>query len=100
MATNFIKPEFVWMNGKIIPFDEAVVHVMTPTARYGTNVFEGIRAYWGEEKKELYAFRLNDHYQRLFESMKIMRLHSEYTTEDCQQIFVQLVRENKFKEDL
>jgi len=94
------KPKYVWMDGKIIPFDDAKVHVFSPTAKYGTNVFEGLRAYWNEEKKELYSFRIREHYQRLFESMKIMRLHIEYSLEDCERLLVEILRKNNFQEDL
>jgi branched-chain amino acid aminotransferase len=100
MAREFVKPRYIWMDGQFIPFDEAVVHVMSPIARYGANVFEGLRVYWNEEKKQLYAFRLREHFQRLFESMKIMRMHIEYSIEDCEEIFVELVRKNEFEEDL
>jgi branched-chain amino acid aminotransferase len=100
MADSFRKPEFVWMNGEMIPFENAVVHVLTPMARYGTNVFEGIRAYWNEEKKELYAFRLREHFKRLLDSVKLMRMRFDYTIEDCEQIFMTLLRKNEFKEDI
>ncbi len=100
MVEDIRKPKFVWMDSKIIPFDEAVIHVHTPTAKYGINVFEGIRAYWNEKKKELCAFRLRPHYQRLFESMKMMRFQIDYSIEDCERIFIELLRKNEFKEDI
>ena len=72
-------PKYVWMDGKIIPFEDAKIHVYTPSGRYGINAFESTRAYWNEEKKELYLFRIRDHYQRLFETLKIMRLNIKYS---------------------
>ena len=100
MAEEIKKPKFVWMNGKIIPFDEAVIHVHSPAAKYGINVFEGIRAYWNEGKKELHSFRLRAHYQRLAESMKMMRLQTDYTIEDYEKFFVGLLRKNEFNHDI
>lgn len=94
------KPQYVWMDGKMIPFDDAKVHVFTPMAKYGINVFEGLRAYWNEKQKELYSFRIRDHYQRLFESMKIMRMHIDYTLSDCEKLLVEILQKNNFKEDL
>lgn len=100
MAEGTKKPEFVWMDGKIIPYDQATIHVMSPAARYGTSVFEGLRAYWNEQKEELYAFRLGLHYQRLFESAKMMRLKVDYSKEDCERLFLELLRKNHFKENI
>ena len=100
MAIDYKKSKFIWMNGKMIPFNDAVVHVLSPVARYGANVFEGIRVYWNQDDNQLYAFRLREHYQRLLESAKIMRLHTDTTIENCENIFLELVRRNEFKEDL
>jgi branched-chain amino acid aminotransferase len=93
-------PKFVWMNGKIIAFEEARIHVSSPVIKFGTAVFEGIRGYWNEEDKELYAFRLQEHYQRLMESVKIMRMDLEYSIEDCAQMLIDLFRKNEFREDV
>lgn len=93
-------PKYVWMDGKIIPFEDATIHVYSPTARYGVNAFESVRAYWNEEKKELYLFRIRDHYLRLFDSMKIMRLKTEYSLSDCERLLIEIIRKNEFKEDL
>lgn len=94
------KPKYIWMDGKIIPFDEGKIHVLSPAARYGCNVFEGLRSYWNEEKKELYSLHLKSHYHRLFESAKIMRFKVDYTIDDCQKYLLELLRTNEFREDL
>ena len=54
----------IWMNGEMIPWGDAQIHVLTHTLHYGTGVFEGIRAY--ETDKGTCIFRLEDHVQRLF----------------------------------
>ena len=100
MAINYKKAKFLWMNGKMVPFEDAVVHMLSPVARYGANVFEGIRVYWNEDEKQLYGFRLKEHYQRLLESTKLMRFNFETTIEACEKIFIELIRKNEFKEDL
>jgi len=94
------KAQYVWMDGKMIPFDDAKIHIFSPTARYGTNAFEGLRAYWNAEKRDLYSFRIREHCQRLFETMKIMRLNIEYSLSDCEGLLVEVLRKNNFQEDL
>src|SRR5918996_3633146 len=66
-------PQYLWMNGQLVPFQDATIHVSTAAAFYATNVFEGIRIYWNAEAQEAYAFRLQEHFMRWFESMKMMR---------------------------
>ena len=46
----------IWLDGKIVPLDEAKCNVLSPSFQFGANVFEGIRGYWNEEKEELYIF--------------------------------------------
>ncbi|MBW2149495.1 MAG: branched-chain amino acid transaminase [Deltaproteobacteria bacterium] len=99
MSQQSNNPKYIWMDGKLVPFEEATIHVMTPCARYGTNVFEGIRAYWNDKKGELYCFRLHEHYVRLAESMKIMHLQLPYTEEDHIRFLLETLRENELRED-
>ena len=62
----------IWMNGELIPWEDAKIHVLTHTLHYGMGVFEGIRAY--ETDRGPAVFRLTDHITRLFDSAKIMML--------------------------
>lgn len=94
------KPDYVWMDGEFIPFDEAKLHVFTVAVKYGINVFEGLRAYWNEDRRELYSFRIRDHYQRLFESIRIMSFNTEYSPTECERLLVETLRKNNFKEDV
>ena len=55
---------YIWFDGNIVDVNEAKINVLSPTAQFGLNVFEGIRCYWNEQKKQLYAFRLNHHLNR------------------------------------
>jgi len=93
-------PDYIWFNGKLVPFNEAKLHVLTPTCLYGINVFEGIRGYWNDEAKELYCFRLDDHYKRLYESAKIMRFNVQYTKNDLTGALLNLLKINNIKEDV
>src|SRR5207244_13556418 len=67
-------PRFGWKNGRIVPWDECVLHIRAQGAFYGANVFEGVRAYWNAEQGGLYRFKLREHLDRLARSMKTMRL--------------------------
>ncbi len=90
--------DFIWMNGKIVPWKEATIHVSAEALLRGANVFEGMRAYWNEEERELYIFRNKEHLRRLRQSMHIMRLEIAYTDDAFTQAFVELFRANKFTE--
>jgi len=82
------KVKYIWMNGGLVDFDEAAMHVFTAGAFFGANVFEGLRAYWNEEQDELYAFKLDDHFQRLEEGMKMMRMTPPYTRAEMLQALI------------
>ena len=64
----------IWLNGEIVAVSEAKVNVLSPTSQFGANVFEGIRCYWNDKDKQLYAFRLKEHYDRLLRSIKMFRI--------------------------
>jgi len=70
----------IWMNGKLVNWDEAKVHVLTHTLHYGTGVFEGIRAY--ETSSGPAVFRLTDHIKRLFNSAQIMGMDMPYSVDE------------------
>lgn len=67
-----VSAELIWFNGKLIPWADATVHVMSHALHYGSSVFEGIRAY--KTHKGTYFFRLDDHIKRLFDSAKVYRM--------------------------
>lgn len=71
--------EKVWMDGKLVPWADAKIHVLTHSLHYGGGVFEGIRAY--ETKRGPAVFRLTDHIARLFDSAKIYMIDIPYSEE-------------------
>ena len=73
----------IWMNGSLVDWDDAKIHVLTHTLHYGTGVFEGIRAY--ETADGPAVFRLTDHIVRLFNSAKIVGMEIPYTVEELVQ---------------
>lgn len=91
--------EYVYLNGDYVDVTKASIPVRTHAFLYGTAVFEGIRAYWNEEEKQLYAFRVPEHYDRLQRSAKIMYMQSPHTTEEYCAITRNLLKKNNYKED-
>jgi branched-chain amino acid aminotransferase len=70
----------IWMNGELVDWDKAQIHVLTHTLHYGTGVFEGIRAY--ETSQGPAIFRLTEHIQRLHNSAKILGFELPYTVDE------------------
>jgi branched-chain amino acid aminotransferase len=69
--------QYIWFNGKMVPWEKATVHVLSHALHYGSAVFEGIRAY--QTNDGVAIFRLRDHTRRLFDSAKIYRIHFPYS---------------------
>lgn len=91
--------EYVFLNGKYVEADKAMIPVRTHAFLYGTAVFEGIRAYYNEEDKQLYIFRMKEHYERMLRSGKIMFMNSPYTIEEYMQQTIDLLKKNGYKQD-
>ncbi|MBQ7456715.1 MAG: branched-chain amino acid transaminase [Desulfovibrio sp.] len=79
--------EFIWFDGKLVPWNEAQVHVLTHSLHYGSAVFEGIRAYACTNGGSA-VFRLKEHAQRLLNSGKIIGLTIPYTVEELEKAIV------------
>jgi branched-chain amino acid aminotransferase len=88
------KSEFIWFDGKLVPWDEANVHVLTHTLHYGVSAFEGIRAYQCADGSSA-VFRLKEHVHRLFDTAHIVRMTIPFTEERIVEAIVQTLRANK-----
>lgn len=82
--------EKIWMNGELIPWDEARIHVLTHTLHYGMGVFEGVRAY--ETDRGAAVFRLTDHMRRLHNSARILMMDLPYSVSELVQATKDVVR--------
>ncbi len=89
--------KYIWMNGKLIAWEEAKVHVLTHTIHYGNGVIEGTKAY--KTDKGYAIFRLNDHTKRLLESAKMTLIDIPYTLEELNQAQIELIKQNEFTGD-
>lgn len=92
-------PQYAFFNGKIIPYSEAKVGVLTHGLNYGTGAFGGVRGYWNEEEKQLFVFRPFDHFKRFLESGKILRMTFPYTVEDLVKATQELIKKEGHKCD-
>ena len=86
------KTEKIWHNGKLIPWDEAQLHVMSHVVNYGSSVFEGVRCY--SLPKGPAIFRASEHMQRLLDSAKIYRIDVDYTRDELVSAVVDVVKNN------
>ena len=82
----------IWIDGNMVDWKDANIHVLSHVVHYGTSVFEGIRAYKNE--KGVAVFRLKEHVQRLFDSAKIYKIDIPYTQEEIEEAILETVRVN------
>jgi branched-chain amino acid aminotransferase len=88
--------EYIWMNGKLVKWHDAKIHVLSHVVHYGSSVFEGMRAYKSERGPIL--FRLREHSVRLLNSAKIYRMEVGYSAEQIDQAIIDLIDVNKLEE--
>ncbi len=93
-------PKFAYFEGKIVPYSEAKVGVMTHALNYGTAAFGGVRAYWNEEEQQLFIFRPHDHFKRLLRSARLLCMHFDHTPESLTQVLKDLLRAEDAHEDM
>jgi branched-chain amino acid aminotransferase len=87
------KTDKIWHNGKLIPWDEAKIHVMSHVVNYGSSVFEGVRCY--KQPSGPAIFRAREHAQRLLYSAKIYRIECPFTIDELVEGMVEVVKVNK-----
>ncbi|MFT7582342.1 MAG: branched-chain amino acid aminotransferase [Myxococcota bacterium] len=88
------KSDVIWFDGKMVPWDECQVHVLTHCLHYGLGVFEGIRAYQRTDGRSA-IFRLEDHLKRFIASARIMTMPLDYTLADLTEATLQTCSQNK-----
>lgn len=94
------RPQWAFFKGEIVPLADAKISIMSQVVNYGIGAFGGVRAYWNEEKQQLYVFRINDHIRRLLNSCKLFNTTLPYSAEDLKRILVDLVRREGYREDV
>jgi branched-chain amino acid aminotransferase len=89
------KVDFIWMNGKLVKWDDARIHILTHTLHYGAGVFEGIRCY--NTLQGPAVFRLKDHIKRLVNSARMIKMPLPYNAEQLCKATKDVIRANKIK---
>ena len=93
-------PSYAYFRGKIVPYSEAKVSVLTHGLNYGTAAFGGVRAYWNEADQQLWLFRPHDHYRRFLNSGKLLCMEFPETPESLTQITIELLRTEGYRCDV
>jgi len=93
-------PSYAYFQKQYVPLSEAKVGVMTHSLHYGTALFEGIRGNWNEKNQQIYLFRLKEHYQRLLDGCRLLKMDLPYSIDDLCDITVEVARKSDFKENI
>ncbi|HEV8673896.1 MAG TPA: aminotransferase class IV [Methylomirabilota bacterium] len=91
---------YLYLNGKLLPYGEARIHVQSAAVKYGASVFEGLRAYWNPQQAELYVFRLPEHIERLLNSLRLMRMEHGFSREELAASILEVLRKNEVRGDV
>jgi branched-chain amino acid aminotransferase len=89
-----VKAEKIWIDGKLVAFDDAKVHVLTHALHYGIGVFEGIRAYRTADGRSA-VFRLREHLQRLYDSAHILLMEIPRPLEELERACLEVLKANR-----
>ncbi len=92
-------PKYAYFKGKIVPYEQAKVGIMTHALNYGTGAFGGVRGYWNSDEEQLFVFRPLDHFKRLRNSAKLLRCKVDLSAEELRDIALELLRTEGYRED-
>lgn len=90
---------WVFFNGEVVLYADAKVGLLTHGLNYGTGIFEGIRAYWNEARKQLFVLRMPEHYERMHNNARALQMTIPHSVDELCAITDDLLRRNKFRED-
>jgi branched-chain amino acid aminotransferase len=91
---------YAYFEGKIVPLQDANVSIATHAFNYGTGVFEGIRAYWNSTHEELYVLKGPEHYVRMLQSCRILKIRIPETVEQLMETTVEILQRSEYREDV
>jgi len=92
--------KYAYFKGKVVPFGDARIGIMTHAFNYGTAVFEGIRGYWNAQKDQMFVLKMREHYERLQRSANALKIKLQPSLEEMDRITLEIVRRNAYKEDI
>src|SRR5499427_8771628 len=94
----FVLPKYAFFGGRVVPYSEAKVGVLTHAMNYGTAVFGGLRAYWNEDERQLFVFRPLDHFKRFLQSAKLLCMDLHLGGHDLVNGLIELIQTEGYKE--
>jgi branched-chain amino acid aminotransferase len=97
LPADSVRSDKIWMDGAMVPYDQANVHVLTHSLHYGLAVFEGMRCYKGDNGRSA-IFRAREHIRRLFDSAHILEMALPFSQEELVKACADVVRVNRFVE--
>lgn len=92
-------PKYAFFGGRVVPYGEARVGVLTHALNYGTSIFGGVRGYWNDDEKQLFVFRPYDHFHRFLNSARLLCMQLPYSEEDLSGGLLELLRAEDYHED-
>ncbi len=95
-----IEERLIWFKGELVHVNDAQINVLAPSSQFGLNVFEGIPCYWNDEQRQLYGFRLEDHYKRLSRSAKLIQFDCPYSSDEMKKALIDVVKANEYDENI
>jgi branched-chain amino acid aminotransferase len=95
-----VENRLIWFKGEIINVNDAKVNILAPTSQFGLNVFEGIPCYWNDKENQLYAFRLDAHYERLLRSARLIQIECPFSKDDLRKALIDVVKANEYTENI
>jgi branched-chain amino acid aminotransferase len=94
-----MNPRYAFFKGRVVPYSDAKIGVLTHALNYGTAVFGGLRGYWNDDEKQLFVFRPADHFKRFLQSAKLLNMELPYSADDLTRSVVDLLRAENHRED-
>ena len=93
-------PSYAYFHKQFVPLEEAKIGIMTHAFHYGTGVFEGIRGNWNKQKKQAFIFRMKEHYERMAQGCRVLKISLPSSVDELCRITVELVVKCNFQEDI
>jgi len=94
-----VLPNYAFFRGKIVPYSEAKIGVLSHALNYGTAAFGGLRGYWNEAEEQLFVFRPHDHFRRFLQSAKLLSMEFSYSENDLTHHLMELLRTEDYHLD-
>lgn len=93
-------PEYAFFQGQFMPLSEAKIGIMTHALHYGTGCFEGIRGHWDDSLESLCVFRMQDHYKRMLDGCRILKINIPYTIDGLCRLTAELLEKSGYRESV